>query len=378
MQRELTEHVTIKTRNRHTALFWLGVFALLLAVVWLLKSALLPFLLGAAIAYLLDPLMRRMVRWHIPRPAGAAIILLIFFAILGVALTLILPFAYKEIVDLFHAAPEYVTKLRAFVADHAGPLAQHLGLDANQIRETIKSHFEPAAAGTAGAAPAVGGVLSFGGGIAAGVLSGGARVAAVLATLVLMPVVAFYMMNEWPRIIAWIDGLIPRGQYATIQTLLGRVNVKLSAFIRGQLLIALSLAIFYAIALTIAGVPYGFLIGAGTGLLALVPYVSAPFGMASSSILAWLNGEPLSHYAILIGIFIAGNIFESYVLTPRLMGKAVGMDPLWVLFAILAGGSLFGLVGMLLAVPVAASLGVLCGFAIERYRSSSYYDTTGT
>ncbi|HEY8190325.1 MAG TPA: AI-2E family transporter, partial [Micavibrio sp.] len=187
------------------------------------------------------------------------------------------------------------------------------------------------------------------------------------------PIVAFFMMEEWVRITKWIDDMIPRDSYRTIRDLLTQMDRKVSGFVRGQVTISCVLAIAYAIALSIAGLKFGFLIGLMAGILSIVPMVGSMIGLVVAVLVAWLQSHEWSYVGIIAAIFLVGQFLEGNIITPRIMGKSVGLHPLWILFSLLAGGALFGIVGMILAVPVAAIIGVLAAFAIDRYKSSSYY-----
>lgn len=171
----------------------------------------------------------------------------------------------------------------------------------------------------------------------------------------------------------WTDDLIPRGSYDTVKGLLHQINVKLSGFVRGQISVAFALAIIYALALTVAGLKFGFLIGIMAGVLSVIPLIGSTVGLVVSVLVAWFQSGEWSYVGIIAAIFLVGQFVEGNFLTPKLLGSSVGLHPLWILFALLAGGSLFGIVGMFLAVPVAAVVGVLLGFAIKQYRESPYY-----
>lgn len=350
---------------RH-ALFWLFVLALFFVFVWAFKGVLLPFVVGAAIAYLLDPVMEKMARLKIPRWLAALLILILFFFVVVAALVLIMPFAYRELTQFFDTLPGTVERALDVITPYSGWVQEKLGANGNMeaIREAAKNN--------------IGNALRLGGGVVAGIAGGGQALAALAANMVLIPVVAFFMMKEWPRLTAWVDGLLPREQYKTIGALLAAINSKLAGFVRGQLSVAFALALIYSIVLTLAGLDFGFLIGLTAGVLSIIPYVGSTFGIVASLIVAWFqSGGSWSFIGVIVAIFAAGQFVETYFLTPRLVGKSVGLHPLWILFAVMAGGALFGLVGMLLAVPVTAVIGVLIGFFIDRYRASAYYTGQG-
>jgi len=179
--------------------------------------------------------------------------------------------------------------------------------------------------------------------------------------------------TEWVHMARWAEGLMPRDHKKSIKKLLTQIDQKLSGFVRGQISVAVMLGVVYAIALSIIGLKYGFLIGITSGLLSIIPMVGSTVGLIISVAVAWFQAGELTFVALVGGIFIAGQIIEGNILTPKLVGESVGLHPLWVFFALLAGGSLFGVLGMLLAVPVAAVAGVLIGFGIERYKKSPYF-----
>ena len=217
-------------------------------------------------------------------------------------------------------------------------------------------------------------ILKLSGGVAGHIAAGGQAVIGGVTTLVLTPLVAFYMMREWPAITDWVEDLIPRHQEKTIQGLLKQIDGKLSGFIRGQLSVAFLLGIIYALALTMAGLDYGFLIGISAGFLSIIPMVGSIIGLVVSIAVAWFQAGDLQYVFIIGAIFMVGQIVEGNVLSPKLLGDSVGLHPLWILFSLLAGGSLLGILGMLIAVPVAAVVGVLFSFAISQYKESAVYN----
>ena len=206
-----------------------------------------------------------------------------------------------------------------------------------------------------------------------GMLAGGQAVLDMISVLVFTPIIAYFMMKEWMHITAWVEDLLPQQQKNTILDLLKQIDVKISGFVRGQISVAVILGLSYAIALTTAGLKYGFLIGLASGLLSIIPMVGSAFGLVISVAVAWFQTGDLTFVAIIAAIFLIGQIIEGNILSPKIVGESVGMHPLWVFFALLAGGSLFGILGMLLAVPVAAVAGVLLAFAITQYKTSPYY-----
>lgn len=340
--------------------FWGGAFALFTAFVWAFGDILTPFVLGIAVAYLLNPLVDGLRKMGIPRTLGTLGILFLFFLFVTVLLVLVAPVAYRELMDLAQNIPGYVERLANMAAPYITGLQDRL---ANGYQEDITAFLKQN----------VGRMLQAAGGLAQGLASGGQAVAGFLTTLVLTPLVAFFMMREWEKITGWVEDLYPRQYEMTIRELLQQIDRKLSGFIRGQISVAFILGLLYAVALTIAGLHYGFLIGLGAGLLSIIPMVGSTTGLLVSVIVAWFQTGELSYVGIIAAIFIAGQVIEGNILTPKLVGDSVGLHPLWVMFALLAGGSIFGILGMLLAVPVAAVAGVLLSFAILQYKNSPLY-----
>lgn len=347
--------------NANRALFWGGFLALFIGFIWLFSDILTPFILGIAIAYLLDPIVRRFAAWkRIPRWVVGLIILTLFFGILGLIFILIAPMAFRQGQQLIEQIPNYIQNTLDYLSPYLVWIQDRVGEDyIEQINTYIKGN--------------AGKLLGATGGIVGGVAAGGKIVAGMATTLALTPLVAFFMIKEWPYIVRWVEGLYPRQHAAMIRELLKEIDGKLSGFIRGQITVAFLLGIIYAVALTIAGLNYGFLIGLGAGIFSIIPLVGSTLGLVVAVIVSWFQaGDPV-YTGIIAAIFFAGQFIEGNFLSPKIVGDSVGLHPLWILFALLAGGALFGIVGMLLAVPVAAVIGVLMGFAIKQYKASPLY-----
>lgn len=343
------------------AWFWGGVFTLFLtAFIWLFGDVLTPFVLGMAIAYLLNPVVQRLARYKIYRPLAALLILSFFILMVAAVIALVGPPAVREAGDLIEKIPGYMDSAYNWAEPHLRTLRRHIGAEYTEDAKTVVKEN-------------IGMALTAGGGILGSLTNGGQAVVGFFTALVLTPLVAYFMMQEWPRITGWIDSLIPRQNEKTVKDLIRQIDRKLSGFIRGQLLVAFFLALIYAVALSVAGLNYGFLIGLGAGVLSIIPLVGSTAGLLVAVVVAWFQTGELSYVGIIAAIFIVGQIVEGNFLTPKLVGDSVGIHPLWVIFALMAGGSLFGILGMLLAVPVAAVIGVLVGFAIVQYKKSPLY-----
>ena len=341
-------------------IFWGFASVLLITFIWLFKGVLTPFVLGIAIAYLLNPLVKRFSTRGLKRATVSAIIITLFFLIVTAIIIVVAPIVAKESAELIEALPGYLDNLFKLIQPYIAWVQQSLGDGYMTDAKTfLKDNISK--------------VLSVSGGIAGGIAAGGQAVVGMLTTIVLTPLVAFYMMSEWPAITKWVEDLIPRQNEKMIKDILTQIDKKLSGFVRGQLTVAFFLGIIYAVALTIADLNYGFLIGITAGFLSIIPMVGSTIGLLVSVAVAWFQAGELQYVLVIGAIFVAGQIIEGNILSPKLLGDSVGLHPLWILFALMAGGSLFGILGMLLAVPVAAVIGVLVSFAILQYKNSSLY-----
>jgi predicted PurR-regulated permease PerM len=347
------------------ALFWAGALLFFALFMWLFNNILTPFILGIAIAYLLDPLLRRFsTQERIPRWAGALIILVLFLLFLTALFVLIAPMAFRQGQMLIEQIPNYAQNIMDYLSPYLTWIQDRMGTDyMEQIKSSLKDNTDK--------------LVGVTGGIVGGIASGGAALISFGTTLVLTPLVAFFMMKEWPKIVSWVQGLYPREHATVIKGLMSEIDTKVSGFIRGQITVAFILSLLYAISLSIAGLNYGFLIGLGAGLFSIIPLVGSTLGLVVSVLVAWFQTGDMVYTGIIAAIFIAGQFVEGNFLTPMLVGDSVGLHPLWIMFALLAGGSLMGIVGMLLAVPVAAVIGVLMSFAIKKYKASSLYQKDG-
>jgi len=347
-------------QTRHLR-FWLIGLALFVAALWVLSSMLLPFVAGLAIAYFLDPSVDRLERAGLPRWAGAVVVLLSFVLVAFSFVLLLLPLVQAQAVLLVDTLPHYAQVLRERVQPAIEDLIHRLSPEDVERLRTAAGEYAGEAVGW------VGRVLR-------GVLSGGLALFDVFSVLFITPVVAFYLLRDWDVLIGKVDGWLPRQHLSTIRAQAREVNRTLAGFVRGQALVCLVLGLFYALGLSAAGLNFGLVVGLLSGLLSFIPFVGTLFGFVTSTGLALLQFDSLWRVAIVVAIFVFGQMVEGNVLTPKLVGDKVGLHPVWVMFALLAGGSLFGFVGVLLAVPVAAVIGVLTRFALGRYLQSDYYN----
>lgn len=342
--------ISIQTR------YW-GLAALLFVVMlWTMGNVLLPFLAGAAVAYFLDPLVNRLEALGLSRALATTLITLI--ALLGVVLLAlaIMPMLIEQIIALATATPDLLAGLQSFLIERFPDLAD----SSSVLRKMLAS---------------MGDTLREGGGEFALTLatSAGGIMSAIIFVVV-TPVVAFYLLLDWRRLIARVDHLLPREHAATIRRLARESDRALAGFVRGQLSVCVLLGAFYAVALVIAGLKYGLAVGAIAGAITFIPYLGTLVGgtLAIGLALFQFWGDWVQ-VGIIVAIFAIGQFVEGNILTPKLVGRSVGLHPVWLLLALAAFGSLFGFAGMLVAVPLAAVIGVLVRFAIARYEESALY-----
>lgn len=340
--------------------FWAGFLALFIGFIWVFNSILTPFILGIIIAYLLNPVVVKFSRKQIPRWASALVILTLFIGILGLLFVLVAPMVFRQGQMLVEQLPNYAQNVMDYLSPYMTWVQDRVGEDyLQQINDYLKD--------------SAGKVVGVTGGIVGGLAQGGKALVGMATTLVLTPLVAFFMMKEWPAIVRWVESLYPRQHAVLIRSLLKKIDIKVAGFIRGQISVAFILGVIYAVALTIAGLNYGFLIGLGAGLFSIIPLVGSTLGLVVGVVVAWFQTGDLFYTGIIAAIFMGGQFIEGNFLAPKIVGDSVGLHPLWIMFALLAGGSLFGIVGMLLAVPMAAVVGVLGGFLIDQYKASPLY-----
>jgi predicted PurR-regulated permease PerM len=341
--------------------FWVFVAIGLVLALWLFHPVLSPFVVGFAVAYLLNPLVEKLERRHIPRWLSALFILGIFFILMILGLLIAIPLLIREMIDfvqllpsLFIAGQEWMGNKLPMI-DLPKSFDDVRDIDPEVISERLGS------------------VLNIGKDILGNIFQSGLAVIGVISFMALMPIVAFYLLIDWKRVGRAIESLIPQKNAGRIKSMISDIDRGLSGFIRGQLMVCAILGMFYAIALSVMGLDYGFFIGIASGLLSIIPYVGSIFGLVASVGMAFYQFGGWEYPLIALAIFIAGQLVEGNYLTPKLVGDSVGLHPLWIIFALLAGGMLLGLLGMIIAVPVAAIIAVLIRHGIDVYKSGSYY-----
>ncbi|MGB8274329.1 MAG: AI-2E family transporter [Alphaproteobacteria bacterium] len=346
------------------AVFWIAFVGLVAAFVYLFKGILFPFVLGMTIAYFLDPLVDRLERTRLPRPLLSALVLAAFFGAGVAVLLIIVPPLQAQLVALVRAIPDLVTWLK----EH---LAVQLQRFEGQIPPAEMQELSAVAKGYAADA------VKWLGSVVAGLWTGGLAIVNLVSLVIVTPVVAFYLLSDWDRIVARVDGLLPRDHAPVIRRQVREMDEIIAAFVRGVGSVALFFAAYYGIALSLVGLDYGLVVGIGAGLITFIPFVGSVLGFSVAVVLALFQFESWTPVAMVAGVFVVGQLLESNVITPKLVGERIGLHPVWVMFALLGGGLLFGFVGVLLAVPAAAVIGVLVRFAIGQYLEGPFYKGTG-
>lgn len=333
-------------------------------IIGMLAPVLTPFALALFLAWLGNPLVHQIERRGRSRIAGVALVFTLMIALLVLALMILIPLVERQVVTLIDVLPQ----LRDWAVSTAIPwiekrtnLELMAWLDPERLVEWIRAHWQQAG----GIAKTLFGYVS----------RSGFAMMTWSVNLVLLPVLTFYFLRDWDKIVEGVAAVIPRGQVTTATQLATEANQVLSAFIRGQFLVMLSLGAIYAVGLTLVGLNLGLLIGIVAGLISFIPYLGATTGILLAIIAVIMQAHGLDgRLLVLVGtVFAIGQMMESYLLTPRIVGDKIGLHPVTVIFAVMAGGQLFGFLGMLLALPVSAVTNVLLRYAHEQYRKSDLY-----
>jgi predicted PurR-regulated permease PerM len=340
--------------------FWLAIFVVFVLLLWLLSEILLPFVAGLALAYLLKPVTDRIERLGVNRLAAALLIITLVVMTFVLVILLVAPILGGQLASFIEKIPDYVTRLQSLLSDPSRPWIQKVlgaGFSAD------KSFSELVTQG-------VGWLTSF----LKSLWSGGRALVSLFSLVVVTPVVAFYLIYDWHRMIRSADSWVPVQQRETVRQLAREIDAAIAGFVRGQTAVCLILGSFYAVALTLSGLNFGLLIGLISGVITFIPYVGSMTGLILALGVAVAQFWPeYSSILTVLGIFLIGQFLEGNLLAPKLVGESVGLHPVWLIFALLAFGYLFGFVGLLVAVPLAATISVLVRFALQRYRESSLY-----
>lgn len=336
--------------------YWSIATAVFFVVLWFLGDVILPFVLGAAIAYALDPIADRIEAAGLSRGMATGIITLLGILGFVILALLVVPTLVSQAAELIQTAPEMASNLQTGLTERFPELG-----DANStIRRSLASIGET--------------IQSRGGEVLNTVLASFSGFVNVILLFIIAPVVSVYLLYDWDNMVARIDALLPRDHAPTIRQIVSDIDRTMAGFVRGQGTVCLILGVYYAVALIIVGLNFGLVVGFVAGLLTFIPYVGAIVGgvLAIGLALFQFWGDWV-WIAVVYAIFQSGQFVEGNFLTPRLVGSSVGLHPVWLLFALSAFGAIFGFVGLLVAVPVAAALGVILRFVVAQYEGSRLY-----
>ena len=341
---------------------WLAVLLVVGFLVWRLAPILTPFVISAMLGWLGDPVVDRLERSGRARSTSVVIVFGLITALLALALLVLLPLLWEQVQYLI----DWLPRLAIWVTSIAIPWIEHRFrvdlshyVDPGYLVQLIQGHWAEA-----------GGFAAM---LLGGITNSSLALFAILANIALVPVLTFYFLRDWDVIIAKVAGLLPRPSLDTVSKLASEVNLVLGHFIRGQVSVMVALGVIYAVGLWAVGLELGLLIGFVAGLVSFVPYLGAFVGLSAAVIATLVQHGDLLHLALVLGVFSIGQSLESFILTPWLVGDRIGLHPLAVIFAIMAGGQLFGFLGVLLALPMAAIAMVLLRYGHEKYTRSGLY-----
>ena len=357
---EMATHISGRSLRRQV-IFWLLVLMFFVAFLWLFSTILLPFVAGMALAYFLDPVADRLEKWGLSPMMATSLILLTFVVLLVLAFIIVIPLLASQATDFAEKVPGYVSSLQQLLTDpNSQVLPEWMRSQAGALKENLAKY--------------VGEGASFLAGVFVQIWASGKALVDILSLLVITPVVAFYILLDWDRMIAKVDNWVPRDWVSVVRRLATEMDHAITGFVRGQGTICLVLAILYGGSLSLAGLNFGLLIGIVSGLISFIPYLGSLVGLVLSVGVALVQFWPdYPWIGLIAAIFFVGQIIDGYVLQPKLIGERVGLHPVWLIFAVIAFGTLLGFVGALIAVPLAAATGVVVRFGVHRYWQSTLY-----
>lgn len=359
----MDQHPELEIARFLKRLQWAAIVLAVLSVVWLLAPVLTPFVIAALLGWLGDPLVDRLERSGRSREVAVTLVFGLMVLLVVLALLLLVPMIERQVVTLVESWPRaqewFLLRALPWVEQRLG-IELGSWLDPQRLIGLVREHWQEA------------------GGIASAFFGYVSRSGFALLTwginLVLIPFLTFYFLRDWDKLVVRVAALVPRDYIGTVSHLARESNDVLGAFLRGQFLVMLAQGVFYAIFMTAVGLRLGLLIGMIAGLISFVPYLGATVGLTLGIIAAFVQPDGgLTLALLVVVVFTVGQLLESYVLTPRIVGDRIGLHPVAIIFAIMAGGQLFGFLGMLVALPVAAVGNVMLRFANERYSESTLY-----
>jgi predicted PurR-regulated permease PerM len=340
---------------------WVGFTAVVIFAIWLFRPILLPFVVGIALAYLLNPLVNLVQRARVGRGWATAIVLLGVLGVIAGAVWLVTPLFTSQVLGLVQRLPAYVRDLQEVIRGVAPQLVEWLGPERTAQLQASLSQF-------------LGNGVEFIGNLTAQLAQSGLTVLNTVLFLILTPVVAFYLLLDWEGMVKGIDDLLPREHRREIRQVLDQIDHSMSGVVRGYGSVILVLCIYYVTALTLTGLNFGLVIGLVTGLFSFIPFAGFLTGFTLSMGIALVQFSPnWWMVAVVFAVYMIGQFLEGNVLYPKLVGSSININPVWLMFALFAFSFLFGFVGLLLAVPLAAITATLTRYAIRRYKESALY-----
>ena len=347
--------------HQRQVLFWLAAGVLFFLAILMLQDILLPFVTGLVLAYALDPVVEKLQKCGLGRLVASSLVVLLLLIVFIVVLVFLVPLLVSQAQQLFASVPGEVERLMPVFKEWA---RAQLGPRFDEVSVAIEQALTSSSANWAG----------YAGVVLQSILERGSAILDFLSILFITPIVVFYWLIDWPVMLKKLGDWLPRDHEATVRRLAGDVDRAVAAFIRGQGVVCLVLGTLYTIGLSAIGLDYGLLIGIGTGVMTFVPVVGTVLGLITASTVAIIQGWPdLTLLAMVIAIFVAGQALDSGVLSPRIVGPAIGLHPVALIFALIVFSYLFGFVGVLVAIPVSAAIGVLIRFGLELYLKSAIY-----
>lgn len=347
---------------RNIVLFWIGAALVFALLIYAFSPILLPFVAGMALAYLLDPVADRLERLGLPRVWATAVIMVLVLAVAVLIAVLLLPVLVGQLAAFAANVPAYASSIEQWLTHAAGTkLFRALNIKQFDFQNSLGTLMSSGSA-----------VLTT---LVSSVWSGGQTLVSVVSLMVVTPVVAFYLLVDWDRMIGAVDGTLPLAHRDTVRALARDMDATVASFVRGQVASCVLLGLFYGVSLSLAGLRFGLLIGLFAGLVSFIPYLGTISGGALAIGLAFYQFWPDPTFiAVVVGIFVVGQFLEGYVLQPMLIGSSVGLHPVWLMFALFAFGAALGFLGLLIAVPTSACIAVLVRFALSQYRQSILYN----
>ncbi len=348
-----------KSENKNW-IFWITLLVIFAALVYVLRSVLLPFVVGIIIGYLLDPLATRLEKLKINRTLATCLVLLLVAVILIPAFIALVGMIDEQLALFISAVPKYMEALSQKIEPIIANIQDNFpNFNQEKFREYLRGNMSNG--------------LKLIGSLLRKLISGSYAVFNILSLVLITPIVTFYMLRDWNDFTKKVDSLLPKAYKKEIRTQAKEIDKIISSFIRGQLSVCVLLGTFYGVGLSFVGLDLGLLVGFIAGIISFIPYVGSIVGFITAMAIAFAQFNDWVPIAQVVGVFAIGQFLEGNFLTPKLVGDSIGLHPVWVMFALLAGGVLLGFLGLMIAVPLAAVIGVLARFAISKYKQSSLY-----